>query len=116
MAARAPLRLALAATNDAERRAKAARYRLEAQRSRHDTRAWVVKRRERTRHLIELGGLVQKAGLVVLTRDDRAALYGAFTFLATMLKADDAEHTLALWRRGGKRAFEAEARSASDIR
>lgn len=73
-----------------------------------DTRAWVVKRRERTRHLIELGGLVQKAGLVELTRDDRAVLYGAFTFLATMLKADDAEHTLALWRRGGKRAFESE--------
>lgn len=87
--------------------------RLEAARRRNDTRAWVVQRRKRTRHLIELGGLVQKSGLVELTRDDRAALYGAFTFLATMLKADDAEHTLALWRRGGKRAFEAEARSAS---
>lgn len=68
----------------------------------------MVKRRERTRHLIELGGLVQKAGLVELTRDDRAALYGAFLSLAAMLKADDAEHTLALWRRGGKRAFERE--------
>lgn len=110
------LRQALAASNDAERRAGAARYRLEAQRARLDTRAWVVKRRERTRHLIELGGLVQKAGLVALTRDDRAALYGAFIFLATMLKADDAEHTLALWRRGGKRAFEAESRPASEIR
>jgi len=76
----------------------------------------VVKRRERTRHLIELGGLAQKAGLVELTRDDRTALYGAFTFLATMLRADDAEHTLALWRRGGKRAFEADANSASNIR
>ena len=68
-------------------------------------RAWVVKRCERTRHLIALGGLVQKAGLVDLTRDDRAALYGAFTFLAAMLKADDAEHTLALWRRVGKPAW-----------
>lgn len=76
----------------------------------------MVKRRERTRHLIELGGLVQKSGLVELTRDDRAALYGAFTFLAIMLKADDAEHTLALWRRGGQRAFEVEARSASNTR
>lgn len=110
------LRQALAASNDAERRAKAARHRLEARRARTDMRAWVVKRQERTRHLIELGGLVQKAGLVDLTRDDRAALYGAFTFLATMLKADDAEHTLALWRRGGKRAFEAEPRPASEIR
>jgi hypothetical protein len=36
-----------------------------------------VQRRERTRHLIELGGLVQKAGLVELTDDDRATLYGA---------------------------------------
>ena len=104
--ARAPLRLALAATNDAERRAKAARHRLEARRARLDTRSWVVKRRERTRHLIELGGLVQKAGLVHLTRDDRTALYGAFLSLAAMLKSDEAEHTLALWRRGGKRAFE----------
>jgi hypothetical protein len=34
-------------------------------------------RRERTRHLIELGGLVQKAGLVDLADDDRATLYGA---------------------------------------
>jgi hypothetical protein len=33
-----------------------------------------VQRRERTRHLIELGGLVQKAGLVELTDDDRATL------------------------------------------
>lgn len=74
-----------------------------------DTRAWVVKRRERTRHLIELGGLVQKAGLVELTRDDRAALYGAFLTLAVMLKADDAESALALWRRRGRRALEAEA-------
>lgn len=104
------------ASSDAESRTRTARHRLEARRARHDTRAWVVKRRERTRHLIELGGLVQKAGLVELTLDDRTALYGAFTFLATMLKADDAEHTLALWRRGGKRAFEAESRTASGPR
>lgn len=36
-----------------------------------------MQRRERTRHLIELGGLVQKAGLVDLTGDDRATIYGA---------------------------------------
>ena len=40
-------------------------------------REWQVKRRERTRQLIELGGLVAKADLVELTDDDRAALYGA---------------------------------------
>ena len=68
-----------------------------------------MRRRERTRHLIELGGLVQKAGLVELSADDRAALYGAFLTLAAALQDDAKEHTLALWRRSGKRAFEAEA-------
>lgn len=65
-----------------------------------------MRRRERTHHLIELGGLVQKAGLVELTGDDRAALYGAFLTLAMRLSDEDRDHTLALWRRGGKRAFE----------
>ena len=41
-----------------------------------------MQRRERTRHLIELGGLVHKAGLVDLTDDDRATLYGAMLDLA----------------------------------
>lgn len=35
-------------------------------------RDWAIARRERTRHLIELGGVVVKAGLVDLTDDDRA--------------------------------------------
>lgn len=72
-------------------------------------REWVVKRRERTRHLIELGGLVAKAGLVDLTDDDRATLYGAFLTVAVELRGDDREQTLALWKRRGKRAFEAES-------
>ena len=41
-----------------------------------------MKRRERTRRLIELGGLVQKAGLVELAHDDRALLLGAFLTVA----------------------------------
>ncbi len=90
------------------RRTMAARRRLEAQMARHDTRDWVMKRRERTRHLIELGGLVVKAGLVELTNDDRAALYGAFLELAVMLQADNREQTLTLWRRRGGRAFRSE--------
>ncbi|WP_425998225.1 conjugal transfer protein TraD [Caulobacter sp. DWR1-3-2b1] len=105
-AGRQTLRALLAATNDATRRTTAAQHRLEAGRARTDTRAWVMQRRERTHHLIELGGLVQKAGLVELTGDDRAALYGAFLTLAMMAQGEDREHTLALWRRGGKRAFE----------
>ncbi len=42
-------------------------------------RDWARARRERTRHLIELGGLVQKAGLVELTNDDRATILGVIS-------------------------------------
>ena len=71
-------------------------------------REWQVKRRERTRHLIELGGLVTKAGLVDLTDDDRATLYGAFLTVADRLRGEERSNALALWQRKGKRAFEAE--------
>ena len=71
-------------------------------------REWVVQRRERTLHLIELGGLVIKAGLVELTDDDRATLYGAFLTVAGKLQGDERANALALWQRKGKRAFEAE--------
>ena len=90
------------------RRATAARRRHEAQRARHDTRDWVVKRRERTRHLIELGGLVAKSGLIELVNDDRAALYGAFLELALALGGENREQVIALWRRRGGRAFRSE--------
>lgn len=66
-------------------------------------------RRERTRHLIELGGLVQKAGLVELTDDDRSTLYGAFLTVAVKLRSDDREQTLAVWKHKGNRAFETES-------
>jgi hypothetical protein len=72
-----------------------------------------MKRRERTRHLIELGGLVVKAGLVDLVDDDRAALYGAFITVAERLRGEERANALALWQRKGKRAFEAEAQTAS---
>lgn len=81
-------------------------HRAELARARHDVRDWVVKRRERTRHLIELGGLVAKSGLVELTDDDRAALYGAFLTAAIMLRGDRRDEALALWRRRGKREFD----------
>jgi hypothetical protein len=67
-----------------------------------------VKRRERTRQLIELGGLVVKAGIVELTDDDRAVIYGALLNLAATLRSEDREQALVLWRRGGKRAFAAD--------
>jgi hypothetical protein len=73
----------------------------------------VVNRRERTRHLIDLGGLVQKAGLVELTDDDRAVLLGAFLAIAATLQGDEREQASALWRRRGKRAFEQGAEGSS---
>ena len=68
-----------------------------------------MKRRERTHQLIELGGLVVKSGLVELTDDDRAVLYGALLAAAAMLSGDRREETLLRWRRRGKRAFEVES-------
>jgi hypothetical protein len=67
-----------------------------------------VKRRERTRQLIELGGLVAKAGLVELTDDDRAVIYGLLIETAARLRTDQREQVLTLWRRRGKRAFDAD--------
>lgn len=83
-----------------------------------DTRDWAKARRERTRHLIELGGLVQKAGLVELTGDDRATLLGAFLDLAGVLQAErpnalSRAEVLAHWRRQGRAAFEADEAMAA---
>lgn len=88
---------------------RAARNRLLARRARHDKRAWQVKRRERTRQLIELGGLVAKAGLVELTDDDRAVIFGLLLEAAARLRRENGEQALLLWRRRGKRAFDADA-------
>ena len=81
--------------------------------ARADTRDWVQQRRARTRQLIELGGLVQKAGLVELLQDDRATLFGALLELAGRLTDEGQEGGSAdvlktRWRRRGMRAFEAE--------
>lgn len=68
-----------------------------------------MKRRERTRQLIELGGLVAKAGLVELTDDDRAVVFGIMIDAAAKLRSADRKQALMLWRRRGKRAFDADA-------
>lgn len=90
----------------AVRQVRIAILRVEASQRRTDKRVWAMKRRERTRHLIELGGLVQKAGLIELTDDDRAVLLGAFLTVAAELQGEECEQTLTLWRRRGARAFE----------
>lgn len=87
-------------------RSKAVRYRLEARKARTDMRQWVVERRARTRLLIELGGLVVKAGLVDLTDDDRAVIFGIMVDAAASLRSERGEQAQALWRRRGKRAFD----------
>ncbi|MEE3155992.1 MULTISPECIES: conjugal transfer protein TraD [Novosphingobium] len=68
-----------------------------------------MKRRERTRQLIELGGLVVKAGLVELADDDRAVILGLLVEAAARLRTEDREQALTLWRRRGKRAFAQDA-------
>ena len=102
------------------------RNRLDAARARDDNRQWVQDRRARTRHLIELGGLVQKAGLAELVDDDRATLLGAFLELAARLREgghpeeDEVERQaagpadlMARWRRRGLRAFDADKDAAA---
>ncbi|MFT3974902.1 MAG: conjugal transfer protein TraD [Amaricoccus sp.] len=71
-------------------------------------RKWQVERRRRTRHLIELGGLVVKAGVVDLTNDDRAMIYGAMIWMAEKLNSKEGERARELWAGKGKAAFAAE--------
>jgi hypothetical protein len=70
-----------------------------------------VKRRERTRQLIELGGLVAKAGLVELTDDDRAVVFGVLLQAAGLLRGERRGELLTLWRRRGRRGFDASLES-----
>lgn len=71
-------------------------------------RTWQVERRKRTRHLIELGGLVVKAGIVDLTGDDRTMIYGAMIWIAEKLKSEGSEHARDTWTKLGKMVFETE--------
>jgi hypothetical protein len=72
-------------------------------------------RHERTRHLIELGGLVHKAGLVVLAGDNRAVLLGGLLSLADELAGEERGDLLALWERRGQHAFAAGAETAAGV-
>ena len=71
-------------------------------------RAWQVERRKRTRHLIELGGLVVKARVVDLTGDDRAIILGALLWMADKLKRNQGEQARALWAAKGMQALAVE--------
>ncbi len=81
--------------------------------NRADTRDWVQERRARTRQLIELGGLMHKAGLVEMLDDNRATLLGLLLEAAEQLQQGGQEEKNAAalkarWKRKGMRAFEAE--------
>ncbi|RWL93378.1 MAG: conjugal transfer protein TraD [Mesorhizobium sp.] len=77
-------------------------------------RTWQVEHRKRTRHLIELGGLVFKAGVVELTKDNRETIYGALLWIAAKLQGHDGEHAHDLWAAKGKDAFKGERRKERD--
>src|SRR5271154_2182332 len=107
-AERGELHRQLSATLAALGRNRAARNRQQAAKARHDMRAWQVERRKRTRHLVELGGLVVKARVVDLTGNDRAIILGALLWMAEKLQSDQGERARAFWAAKGKQAFEAD--------
>ena len=74
-----------------------------------------MKRRERTRQLIELGGDVAKADLIELTDDDRAVVLGLLVEAAATLRSEGRKQQLLLWRRRGRRAFSEEDRAADEV-
>ena len=75
-------------------------------------RDWVAERRARTRHLIELGGLVVVARLADRLEDDRAALLGAFLMVSDLLDGGGSlwagvgsEGLVPRWRKRGRHAL-----------
>lgn len=75
---------------------------------RNDPRPWVQDRRERTRHLIRLGGLVDKAGLPDLTGHQSNTLLGALLVLADRFANDHNGDFRETCRQRGRAAFDAE--------
>jgi Conjugal transfer protein TraD len=114
MAGRGELHRRLTATQAALQRNRAAYNRQQAARARHDMRTWQVERRKRTRHLIELGGLVVKAGIVELTGDDRAMIYGALLWTANKLRNEGGERVRTLRAAKGKQEFEDERKDTKE--
>ncbi len=86
--------------------AKARRRKMKAMTGDRD---WQMARRARTRLLIEYGGLIVKAGLGDLLKDDRATLLGGLLSLRDQiigLDADQPETVKQRWKRRGLRVFD----------
>lgn len=63
-----------------------------------------MKRRERTRLLIELGGLVVETGLVELTDADRSVLRGIMLSAAVTVCGDQRKQAIETWSKRGASA------------
>lgn len=98
-------------TTTAQQRSLALLHRAELTQARRDSRSWMQARRARTRHLIELGGLVAKSQLdqlIALREQDlHAALLGALLELADQLEQNTAPAQVARWRERGRATFRA---------
>lgn len=115
------LRRLLMANSRSIRRLDQAMARLAKAEGLHQLRRDTAERRARTRLLIELGGLVVKAGLHERVDDDRATLLGGLLLLDDLLRGVDAEgpspdDLRARWRRRGLRAFDASAAQAAAVK
>jgi hypothetical protein len=78
---------------------------------RRRSRRAVMDRRERTRALIGLGGLVAKAGL---GDEPTAVLFGLLLDARDQLAGPEAEVQRTRWHRRGDRAFKADAAAKAD--
>ncbi len=71
-------------------------------------------RRTHTRQLIELGGLMKKAGIVEITGDDRTLIFGALLWMGDRLEGEQGEHARKVWRDWGRAAFEIDAKEKAE--
>ena len=61
-----------------------------------------MNRRERTRQLIELGGLVAKSGFIEESKDDRALLLGLLISVTRNLNVPQNAGLFNAWRKEGR--------------
>ena len=64
-----------------------------------------MNRRERTRQLIELGGLVKKSGFIEESKDDRALLLGLLISVTRNLNVHQNAGLFNAWREEGRVAL-----------
>ncbi len=64
-----------------------------------------MNRRERTRQLIELGGLVKKSGFIEESKNDRALLLGLLISVTRNLSLPQNLERFSAWREEGRAAL-----------